>query len=134
MEAAKHYNQVITAVGFAGLFAVWSQMKAGFTPLTSLAAILLICIAIVCFVGWEVFGMIVRARSNLSVAAALSGGEANAMELLTEHRHKMHGFIQRYRKVWQVVVIAAVASAAAAGLVMLSAIVHGAWLAVNATP
>lgn len=132
MEAAKNYNQVITAVGFAGLFAIWTQMKAEFTPLTSFAAVLMISIAVVCFVGWEVFGMIVRVRSNLSVAAAMSEDEANPMQLLAEHRQKMRGFVGRYGTASIAVIVAAVGSAAVAGLVMLSAIVHGAWIAAHA--
>lgn len=131
MAAAKSYNQVITAIGFAGLFAIWTQMKVEFTPLTSFAAVLMISIALVCFVGWEIFGMVVRTRANLSVAAALSGEDANAMTMLAEHRRKMHGFIERYGKASQVVIAVAVVAGAAAGLVMLSAIVHGAWLAAH---
>jgi hypothetical protein len=76
--------------------------------------------------------MIVRARSNLSLAAALSESDVNAVALLEEHRQKMHGFIVKYRKAWQAIIVTAVAFAAAAGVVMLSAIVHGAWIALHA--
>lgn len=129
MEAAKRYNEVVTAIGFAGLFTLWTQLKGTFAPFTSLSAVLLLCVAIALFVGWELFGMHTRASSNLGVAKALSASEISVMQALAQFRESQSAFIRKYEKVWKWLFPTVVVSASASGLIMLCAIVHGAWLA-----
>ena len=126
-EAGKRYAEIITTIGFAGLFALWAQMKNEFNPTVSFISILLISISLILFVGWELFGMVFRSRINLATAKALHAPEAEVINLLSQNKEKMQLFVVRYSHAWGFVVAAAIFTGASSGIIMLAAIVYSAW-------
>lgn len=132
IAAATNYTSVIMVVGYAALFTLWSQMSGTgvgkFTPMTSFTLAILLALSVLAFIGWEVFGMIVRSKVNIALARAVD--DAPRFEAhIREHREKMARLMRGLQPAWAAVVGVAAGCAVLAFLVMLSAIVHAAWLA-----
>jgi hypothetical protein len=134
IAAANNYNNVIMLVGYAALFTIWSQMTGDavgkFTHATTFWAAIFLSVSVLAFVSWEIFGMIFRGTINVAIAKAVNDPatfEANMMA----RREKLAAFGRRFMPVWLATVAVAVVSAAVAFVIMLSALLHGAWVSFN---
>ncbi|NJC50287.1 UNVERIFIED_ORG: hypothetical protein GGR78_003593 [Xanthomonas campestris] len=127
MAAAASYTNVIMVAGYAALFAFWSQGKEWLTKATLLSSGVAIALSVFMFVGWEVFGMVIRSVANLSIAEAIRN-PAEFERRMGVHRDKVGGFTERFRYVWVGVMLITVLSAAAGFLILLSGFVHGLYL------
>jgi hypothetical protein len=132
MAAATSYTNVIMVAGYAALFALWVQMAGDepgkFTRLTSFAAAIFLSLSVLAFVGWEIFGMLVRSKVNIALARAVNNPpefESN----MRDHREKMASLMRYLHPAWVVVISLAAGGALIAFGIMLSALLHGAWLA-----
>lgn len=132
MAAAASYANVIMVVGYAALFTLWVQMSGDgpgkFTPLTSFVVAIFLSLSVLAFVGWELFGMIVRSKVNIALARAVND-PSEFEENMREHRERMASLMRRFQPAWAAAISIAAGSALAAFAVMLSALLHGAWLA-----
>jgi hypothetical protein len=134
ISAAMNYSNVIMVVGYAGLFALWAQMTGQgvgkFTPLTSFFIALCLCLSVLAFLSCELFGMIVRSYVNIKIAQSVN--DPSQFEArIKNHRDQMEQFTRRFLPSWVAVSSIAVAFAFAAFATILSALVHGAWLALH---
>lgn len=128
MSAAQSYTNVVMVVGYAALFTLWSQTKADFTVGTSLAAGVFLALSVLAFVGWEIFGMVIRSKSNIAVAKAVA--DPFQFELrMKMYRDNQSTFMRKFVPVWTAVMSFAVATALAAFAILLSGLLHGVWLA-----
>lgn len=134
MASAMSYTNIIMVAGYAALFALWTQMSGigfgKFTPLTSLAAAIFLCLSVLAFIGWELFGMIVRSSVNLAIAKAVND-PSQFQARIAAHQETMAAFARKFQPIWVVVMFVAVGFALLAFITMLSALLHGAWLAAS---
>jgi len=133
IAAATNYSNVIMVVGYASLFTLLVQMSGSevgkFTPLTSLAAAICLSVSVLAFLGWELFGMVIRSYVNIRLAQAVNDpGQFEAR--IQNHREQMETLTRRFLPAWIVVIAVAVAFAIAAFVIMLSGMLHAAWHAV----
>lgn len=131
VQAASSYTNVIMVAGFAALFTLWVQMTGPetgkFAPLTSYVAGILLFVSVLSFIGWEVFGMIVRSMVNFELAKAVN--DAPRFEAhIRRHREKMATLSRRLLPAWIVVLAIALLFGLASFRVMMSALIHGAWV------
>lgn len=134
MAAATNYTNVIMVAGYAALFALWVQMSGTgsgkFTPLTSFAAAICMSVSVLAFIGWEIFGMTVRSTVNNRIAQALNDAP-RFEEHMRSYRERMATLARRFQHAWIVVVSVAAGFALLAFSIMLSGLLHGAWLALH---
>lgn len=127
ITAAISYTTIIMVVGYAALFAFWSFGEDRFTPATLFWSGILLAISVFVFVGFELAGMIIRARINLAIAEAVRNPAEFEMKMRT-WREAQGSFVIRFQRVWIWTVGAAAGAAVLAFGVMLSAMVHGVWV------
>lgn len=134
MAAATSYTNVIMVAGYAALFALWAQMSGTgpgkFTPLTSFAAAICMSVSVLAFIGWEIFGMTLRATVNNRIAQALNDAP-RFEEHMHNYRERMSALALRFQHAWVITVSVAAGSALLAFGIMLSGLLHGAWLALR---
>lgn len=127
ISAATSYTNVILAVGYAALAALLSAGKSTFTPLTYFLAAIFLAASVFAFVSWEVYGMVVRSKSNIALAQAVNDPETFEQRV-SRHQEEMAGIMRRLQPLW----VTHVAIAAGCGLVsftiMVFAYIHAAWM------
>ena len=132
--AAVNYNNVIMLVGYAALFTIWSQMTGNavgkFTPATTFWAAIFLCVSVLVFVSWEIFGMIFRGTMNVGIAKDVNDPVTFEAKMMAR-RENLAAFGRRFMGVWLTTVTVAVVSAAVAFTIMLFALLHGAWISFN---
>lgn len=132
MSAATNYTNVIMVAGYAALFALWAQMSGQgvgkFTPLTSMTAAISLSLSVLAFIGWEIFGMILRSRVNLNIVRAIND-PPRFEEHMRSYRERIGRFARKFQYAWITVVSIAAGFALLAFGIMLSGLLHGAWLA-----
>lgn len=130
--AAVSYTNVILVVGYAGLFAMWQALSSGkdweLTAATSMFAAIFLAISAAAFVGWELFAMVLRGKAALALARGSSEPE-RFLEHFQAHQRAMDRISGALGKVWAYVTGTAIVTAVVAFSIMLSAMLHGAWLA-----
>lgn len=67
------YNNVITAAGYAGAFALWNAVKGQLSPTASNWVVLSIGISLTSFIGWNVYTMIWLATERMRYLTQLNG-------------------------------------------------------------
>lgn len=132
MAAASQYTNVIMVVAYAALMTILNEFKDSFTPATAFAAALSLGVSLFAFVAWEVFTMIVRGNSMIRIAQAVNQPSRFAT-MITEYKERAGAFVNRFRWVWIGVMAVAVVAAVVSFGIMMSALVHGAWLEFMAT-
>lgn len=125
MEATGRYANIINLAGYAGLFAVWTQLCSGFTPVTNLGVALLLILSISCYVGLEVLGMVIRSFSAQRIAKAVAGPSEDFESAMDAHRDLISLAASRIGPTQNVVMFVALGSAVAAFGVLASAVIHG---------
>jgi hypothetical protein len=98
------------------------------TRLTSFAAALSLSISVLAFVGWEIAGMIIRSKVNIALARAVNSPTEFEWRV-REHREKMASLMRYFQPTWAVVISVAAGGALIAFGIMVSALLHGAWVA-----
>ncbi len=127
MTSSTQYTNVIMVVGYAALFTLWTQTKGMFTTATTLWSGVFLAISILFFVGWEVTQMIMRSMFNIRIGRAVADIDL-FRERMRAVNQQQQSFIRRLYPAWTVVIAIAVASALSAFTIMLSALLHGAWI------
>ena len=137
ISAAANYSNVIMVVGYAGLFTLWAQMTGHgvgkFTPLTSFIVALCLALSVIAFLGWELFGMVLRTRTNIKIAQAVND-PSQFERHIKSYREEMETLTRKLLPAWKYVFAIAVVFALAAFGIILSALVNGAWLALHHRP
>jgi len=127
MTSAQAYTNIIMVVGYAALFTLWTQTKGTLTAASTLSAGILIAVSALFFVGWEVFGMVVRSKINIALAKAVSDPFEYERRMMN-FRDDQQAFARRFYPIWAVVVSIAVVFAIAGFIVLLSGMLHGTWI------
>lgn len=128
MAAAQSYTNVIMVVGYAALFTLWAQTKGNFTMATTLVAGIFLALSVLCFVGWEIFGMIVRSKANIAIGRAVNNPPEFEARM-NNFKADQQVFMRRFYPIWIAVIGSAVGTALMGFVIMLCALMHGAWLA-----
>lgn len=127
MTSATHYTNVIMVVGYAALFTLWTQSTENFTVATTLWSGIFLAVSVLFFVGWEVAQMVMRSLFNIRIGRAVSD-----IDLFRERMRAVNqwqqSFVRRFYPAWTAVIAVAVTMALAAFVMMLSALIHGAWI------
>jgi hypothetical protein len=127
MKAASNYTNVIMVVGYAAIFTLWSQSKDELTAATSFWVAIFLCLSVMAFIAWEVLGMVMRSMSLIKIARAVSDVNLYA-ERMRESTALQQEFTRRMFKPWVVVVTVAAGCGLLAFVIMLLAMMHGAWV------
>ncbi|WP_394003180.1 hypothetical protein ACF3M1_01285 [Luteimonas sp. WGS1318] len=125
MAATEKYTQVVTAVGYAALFALFTQMADKVGTKTALAIAILLMVSVLCFVGIELFGMIVRSHSMKSVQRIVDGDPEQFFPAMERSRRQLATLMTRAMPYQFVVMYTAVACGLGSFVLMASAFVHG---------
>ncbi len=126
-SAAQSYTNLILVAGYAGFFAIWSQLGADMTKATMFWSGLLISLSIGGFIAWEMYGMITRSRSMLGIARAVNDPERYE-ELMQQQRITQHDRAVQVGRAW-LVALPFIAGTGFMGLiVIISAFIHGLWV------
>jgi hypothetical protein len=125
---AQTYTNVVLAAGYAGYFGVWSFVRNDLGRATMFASALLITISLGAFVLWEVIGMYMRNSVLIRLASVVADEEQFAVRLAAYKKERQDQNI-RLIPVWKVVLAITVLTAVVAYFILLSAFVHGLWLA-----
>lgn len=127
MKAARDYTNVIMVVGYAALFTLWTQTRSDVTPATSFWAAIFMCVSVMGFIAWEVFGMVVRSMVNIRMARVVAEIDEYAARI-RESTQQQQEFNRRMFKPWVALISVTGACGLIAFLIMLVALMHGAWL------
>ncbi len=128
IAAATSYTNVILAVGYAAMAALLSAGKPTFTPVTYFSATIFLSISVFAFVAWEVYGMIVRSRSNIALAQAVNDPETFETRM-SRHQEEMAGTMRRLQPLWVLNVGVAAGCGIVSFAIMVFAYIHAAWMA-----
>lgn len=130
MVAARSFTNAVMVAGYAALFVFWSTSREVLTPLTLFCAAIALAISVLFFIGWEMFGMILRSRLNVGIARAVNEPQRyeHLMRSVAEDRA---GFMRKFYPTWLVVISVAAGCALLAFGILLSAFIHGAWLSLS---
>src|SRR5690606_4600684 len=123
---AQAYTNLILVAGYAGFFAIWTQLGADMTRATKFWSGLLIALSVAGFIAWEVYGMIQRSRSMLGIARAVND-PARFEQLMEEQRATEHDRAVQIGRAWLVALPFIAGTGFAALFILLSAFVHGLW-------
>jgi hypothetical protein len=127
MTTAMQYTNVVMAVGFAAMFTLWAQTKGTLTPASTLWAGILLALSVLLFIVWEISQMVVRSMLNIRIARAVGD-----IDRFYEHMRSVgdlqQAITRRYYVPWVAVLAVTIALALGAFVIMLSGMVHGAWL------
>lgn len=126
MDAASRYTNVIMVAGYAALFALWSQMRATFTPLTSLTIAILLAVSVSLFVALEILGMVIRSYSFNKVVKLVDGDSDQFAAGLSSHQQRLKNAASRIIPFQMTAMWTAIATGALAFVVTVSALVHAA--------
>lgn len=127
MKSSMNYANVIMLAGYAALFTLWSQSRTDLTPATSLAAGIFLAVSVLSFVGFEVFGMMQRAKFMMSIGKAVSDPD-RFEERMRAVQDDQQNLLRRLAPIWKFALTVAVTFALAAFVILLAAMMHGAWL------
>lgn len=127
MRAASNYTNVIMVVGYAAIFTLWTQTKEQLTVGTSFWVAIFLCASVLAFIAWEVFGMVMRSVVNIRMARVVAD-VSEYTQRLREAVAKQQEFGRKMYKPWVVTVSVAAGCGLAAFLIMLVAMMHGAWV------
>lgn len=127
MESAAQYTQVVMVVAYAALIAFLTTFRNEFTAGTAFAAAIALAVSLMAFIGWEVFGMILRGISSIRIAQAVENPWRH-VEMMDRYRADMARFMVKFRLTWIAVMGLAVFAAIASFVIMGSAMLHGSWL------
>lgn len=131
VNAATNYANVLMVVVYAGLFALLTQMTGEgpgkFTPLTSFSVAICLGLSVFAFFIWEVFGITLRMFTNAELAQSVKD-PSQFEKRVNAYRDRFASLVLRFLLPSHIVFGTAVFFAAATFLVMLSALINGAWL------
>jgi len=131
-DKAAMYTNLVTALGYAGLFGLWSLTKEFLNKQDALVSAILLMLSIVSFVSFEVFKTAIVAHATRKRVNALFGGndgqshdlDAFVAKLqkveLENHRHEL-----QMVKVWWIAWVIAVLSGLGAVVVLMAAFIRG---------
>ncbi len=71
-DKAQAYTNVIIIAGYAGAFTIWTYLKLNFPLRANVTVALALGISLTLFVSFEIFGMVMRARSMLRIRRVIS--------------------------------------------------------------
>ncbi len=123
---AQSYTNLIIVAGYAGFFAIWTQMASEMAPATKFWSGFLISLSVAGFIAWEVYGMILRSKAMLGIARAVSDPERYE-ELILEHRARQHDKAIQVGRTWLIALPFIAGTALFALLIILSFFIHSLW-------
>jgi hypothetical protein len=124
---AQSYTNLIIVAGYAGFFAIWTQMAGEMAPATRFWSGLLISISVAGFIGWEVYGMILRSKSMFGVARAVNDPQRYE-ELIAQHRAEQKEVAIQVGRIWLIALPFIAGTAFLALLIILSFFIHSLWV------
>jgi uncharacterized membrane protein len=124
---AQAYTNLILVAGYAGFFAMWSQVGEDLTKVSRFWSGLLIAISLSGFILWEIYGMIVRSRAMLEIGRAVAEPERYE-QLIKEQRLKQRDRVIKIGRVWIMVLSFIALTGFGSIAIMISAFVRGLWL------
>ena len=127
MGGAQQYTNMIMAVGYAALLALWNGMREHMTSGTLVASTLLLFSSVLIFVGWEIWGMYMRSKIVMDLASVTNKPKAWVARLLML-QEKGARLAAKMAPLWHLVVILSTLLAFSALVVMAMAVVHGHWI------
>lgn len=115
--AAERTLNVVMLVGYAAIFAFWSQMRDEFDDSAIALSGLLLLVSVAFFVGWEVFAMVRRNINHIRIGYA-SSEETTFMERIVSYKGQQEAFTRRTAIVWTLSLAISVAFAIGAGSIL----------------
>jgi len=117
-DKAKTYSQIVSGIGYAGIFAAWSFTKPFLTRGEVFWSALLAALSIMAFVLFEVFTSLITSRSLLGLARALED-KSRFLAVMQENEKREKRLHFAYAKAWLILwPLSFVTGVAAAGILL----------------
>lgn len=126
LEASSGYNQIVVLGGYAGFFAIWSGTAAALPRWLVLVSGALMGFSLIVYVGWTIYGMIVRASHMQRMMDEIKKGPEGFLPRVQAAEAKGAIAVNHYMRFWKPVLWAACAPA----LVAACLLAGGAFLSV----
>ena len=121
-DKARAYGQIVSGIGYAGIFVSWSFTKPFLTKGEIFWSAFLAAISIVTFVLFEVFSSFLTSRAILGLAKAVEQ-KADFAKALEKHDSEEKRLKIVYAKVWSWVWFLSFSTGVASACVLLGAFV-----------
>jgi hypothetical protein len=125
-DKAKTYSQIVSGIGYAGIFAGWSFTKPFLTRGEIFWSAFLASLSIMSFVLFEVFTSFVTSRSLLRLAKALQD-KPRFLQIMQESERSEKRLHFMYAKAWLVIWPFSFATGVAAAAILLGAFAGHLW-------
>jgi hypothetical protein len=135
INSANSYVSKVLTIGYASFFAIWAMTRTLMTPMEVFSTALLMLISVAIFVANEIYNisMLNRCARALAVNDPLKTHDALGAKM-AEIADRLRGInlaTTRYRGIQMGALVAAMATACAAAVVMVYALVSGLWSALH---
>lgn len=118
LEASSGYNQIVVLGGYAGFFAIWSATAADLPRWLVLLSGALMGLSLIIYVGWTVYGMIVRANFMQHMMDEIKKGPDGFLPRVQAAEAKGAIAGAHYMRFWKPILWAACAPALIAALLV----------------
>ena len=105
---AQAYTNLIMLAGYASIFVLWTNSKGSVSPLIYFSSGILFAVSLAVFVGWELYGMHVRAKGLFAIARSVDDPERFVSGILDYQREEANRAFRLARIYRPVFVIATV--------------------------
>ena len=116
------YTNIIILAGYAGFFAIWNFTKPQLSNEQILWSALLMCISLMSFVAFEIYGMILRSKSFLGLTKVINDPK-QFVTLLKGHNENEQSRAIIFGRVWIIGLFISVASGFIAAGILIWAFV-----------
>ncbi len=118
-DKAAAYTNIIMAAGYAGFFAVWSNMKAYMSPTEMRVSALCMLVSLLVFVLWEVTKMILTSRNLHRLLEVIQAPQTEFDAKLKKQQHDERLFNIGFLRAWRIVLVSAIAPALVASAILI---------------
>jgi hypothetical protein len=117
-DKARAYSQIVSGIGYAGIFAAWTFTKQYLTRGEIFWSAFLACLSIAAFVLFEVFTTFITSRMFLGLARALED-RSKFLQVIAEREKEEKRLQYVYSRAWAVLwPFSFVTGVAAAGILL----------------
>lgn len=113
------YTNIIMAAGYAGFFAVWSNMKEYMSPTEMRVSALCMLVSLLVFVLWEVTKMILTSRNLHRLLEVIQAPQTEFDTKLKKQQHDERVFNIGFLRAWRIVLVSAIAPALLAAVTLI---------------
>jgi hypothetical protein len=118
-DKSSTYNNVVMTAGYAGIFAIWSLTKE-YLPIHAAAVIAILTgISLILFVGWTIYGMILRAQPTIDFAKIVDKKPGDFINSLSALETADNNRVLKAAKLWMYIFVPTAVTGFAGALLLM---------------